>query len=163
MRNACRVEAEQRRKPNLTPAHDQNMRNEPNFHPGGRVENQKCETNPIYPYAHGMPCPIYAKRTQFATPPPRLCKTNPIYPVIYNLQYTLYNPKAQSRVPHAPPNTKNAKRTQSAARRCFFDFRLSTFASLAGKSPRRSCQSWTNMHNTGENAVQYNLVSRRIK
>ncbi len=84
---------------------------------------QKCKTNPIT-YAHGMPCPKYAKRTQFPTPPPCwppqimqnepnlhpansqsptakscFCETNPICPT-----------------PTVPPPPISAKRTQLSVR-----------------------------------------------
>ena len=86
---ACRAPATQN-KPNyrtagVPPAFPPpNMRNEPNLHRGGPVEDQKCETNPIYP-TPTIRQPKNTKRTQSTVPlasrrpsHPALRETNPI-------------------------------------------------------------------------------------
>ena len=111
------------------------MQNEPNL-PHHPTTPQKCKTNPIYTRRP----PGYAKRTQFhpgaTDPPTKFCKTNPISA----RDFCKTNP-----IPGLPDEILTTicyllfltKRTQYTVPRCFFDFRLSTFASLAGNSPRR--------------------------
>ncbi len=88
------------------------LRNEPNFHPGGPVEDQKYETNPISPRPTTrlhQTNPISARR---------IYETNPIPVETPNLRTTnhqlrtIMRNERNSRIPSVPPPPISAKRTQ---------------------------------------------------